>query len=374
MKSHDEKRGIAVKAAFPGKNLSHTYKGKNLSSCRTRDACTILQKPSSMTFISAMNYRKKMNLTKTNNKFIALDEIKPKTGFTIANLKSSQNYFCTKMTETYFDSFVDNHENPTSLIIHDVRQSLHIVDTIYGSRLMDTLNEPVYILVPRAESIQRIASRVQDHQCLEKLLMESSITKRGKNRSGISQNYLTLGAHARRGGTGISMKEPPPKILKEYNNLKTIINRVETIAKTILPSTILRGLNMAKRNVNSTESMTDTKNCIWPSVAVSSNYISPAHVDEDFFLSCLTITTDENISVPPREKTRKYTLDEVGAQIFCFPTFGIGVMLRPGDILLFNPKHYHCCAMRETFYENKNVVISSFYLKTSIIGRNNNSI
>jgi hypothetical protein len=32
-------------------------------------------------FISSMDYRKKTSLTKTNNKVIALEEAKPKTGF-----------------------------------------------------------------------------------------------------------------------------------------------------------------------------------------------------------------------------------------------------------------------------------------------------
>jgi hypothetical protein len=46
------------------------------------------------------------------------------------------------MTDTYFDLHIDN-EKATSLIIHVVRQSLHIFHTIHGSCLMDMLNEPV---------------------------------------------------------------------------------------------------------------------------------------------------------------------------------------------------------------------------------------
>jgi hypothetical protein len=68
-------------------------------------------------------------------------------------------------------------------------------------------------------------------------------------------------------------KRTAPKILKEYNKMKAVVTRVETIARTILSSSILRGLHMACRNV------THTKYGIWPSVAISSDYISPAHVD-----------------------------------------------------------------------------------------------
>jgi hypothetical protein len=79
------------------------------------------------------------------------------------------------------------------------------------------------------------------------------------------------------------MKEPPKQTSEGINKMKTIVKCIETIGRTLLPSSIPRGFYMVCRNFDSTESMTDTKYGIWPSVAISRNYISPALVDEDFF-------------------------------------------------------------------------------------------
>jgi hypothetical protein len=167
---------VLTRYLYHGKNLSHIYNGKIVSTCQAQDDCTILQKPSNLTFISSMSYRKKMNIAKSSKNCIVLEEVKPKIGLTVANLNNLLNYFCTKMTNTYSESIIDN-KNPTSLIIHDVRQSLHRVNAIHGPHQMDTLNEPVYILIPGAGNLKHIALCVQDYQCLEKLLMEGSIIK-----------------------------------------------------------------------------------------------------------------------------------------------------------------------------------------------------
>ena len=59
---------------------------------------------------------------------------------------------------------------------------------------------------------------------------------------------------------------------------------------------------------------------------------------------------------------------------FCFPTYGCAVGVRSGDIILFNPSAPHCCAKKEKQFEKKNVYVNSFYLKTNIIGLNDNRI
>ncbi len=55
-----------------------------------------------------------------------------------------------------------------------------------------------------------------------------------------------------------------------------------------------------------------------------------------------------------------------------FPELGYCVGLRPGDQLIFNPLYYHCVSTKNfTVYENP-VHVTSFYLKTAIVGRNDN--
>ncbi len=57
---------------------------------------------------------------------------------------------------------------------------------------------------------------------------------------------------------------------------------------------------------------------------------------------------------------------------FCFPTLGIAVALRPGDFFLFNPTIPHCLSSR--CRNDDNVISVSSYLKTAVVGLNDNSL
>ena len=82
----------------------------------------------------------------------------------------------------------------------------------------------------------------------------------------------------------------------------------------------------------------------------------------------LNVTTSEWTS------NGKYVMDQPIATYFVFPEIGIAVGLRPGDQLLFNPLFYHCVSTKNfQSYKNK-LYVTSFYLKTAIVGGNNNSI
>jgi hypothetical protein len=52
----------------------------------------------------------------------------------------------------------------------------------------------------------------------------------------------------------------------------------------------------------------------------------------------------------------------------------VSVGLRPGDHLLFNPQEYHSLSMRTLQYGSENVFVTAFYLKTGIVGGNNNAL
>ena len=71
--------------------------------------------------------------------------------------------------------------------------------------------------------------------------------------------------------------------------------------------------------------------------ALSIGYSSGAHDDNDFFVTTLAVY-DENAKP-----------DEV-LYYFCFPTYGIAVPMRSGDIIVFNPLVPHCATnpSRET--------------------------
>jgi len=99
-------------------------------------------------------------------------------------------------------------------------------------------------------------------------------------------------------------------------------------------------------------------------------------MDDDFFLLLLTVHVDQDIGLPfmdPRPPGG-YQLNCPVVQYFVFPEMGVSVALRPGDQLLFNPQYYHCLSERNRATIFNSVLITSMYLKTAVVGKNNSSI
>jgi hypothetical protein len=58
-----------------------------------------------------------------------------------------------------------------------------------------------------------------------------------------------------------------------------------------------------------------------------------------------------------------YNLNDEVVMYFCFPMLGVAIPMRPSDFLLFNSRVPHCISTRR-----------AFYLKTMVVGGNNNSM
>ena len=67
-----------------------------------------------------------------------------------------------------------------------------------------------------------------------------------------------------------------------------------------------------------------------------------------------------------------YHLNDDVVVYFCFPTLGIIVPLRPGDYLLLNPLIPHCISSH-CKHDNE-IMCISMYMKTAIVGLNDNSL
>jgi ectoine hydroxylase-related dioxygenase (phytanoyl-CoA dioxygenase family) len=100
--------------------------------------------------------------------------------------------------------------------------------------------------------------------------------------------------------------------------------------------------------------------------------VAPAHTDEDAFLSALMVSyvSEKNLD----NKNTNYEYDMKVANYFCFPESGIAVALRPGDVLFFNPLHYHCASQRLETYATEKIFLTALYLKNKQITRNDNKI
>jgi hypothetical protein len=66
----------------------------------------------------------------------------------------------------------------------------------------------------------------------------------------------------------------------------------------------------------------------------------------------------------------KYEFHDDVVVYFCFPTLGVAVPLRPGDFLLFNTLIPHC--ILSLCKQTDNIYCASMYLKSAIVGMNNN--
>ena len=152
-----------------------------------------------------------------------------------------------------------------------------------------------------------------------------------------------------------------------------MLSRVFQFAKEFLPPGLLNNLRQVKEVVNDKVSLKDDGfNSVWSSLATSCNYASPAHTDKDAFISCLLVSHKPS-SYNTRQKYL-YTMDEKICCHFVFPLYGKAVALRPGDMLFFNPLHYHCLSDRTLEFEEEKVYVTSFYMKSAQLGLNDNDI
>ncbi len=99
------------------------------------------------------------------------------------------------------------------------------------------------------------------------------------------------------------------------------------------------------------------------------NYYLNAHLDNEFFYSLTTISSKFGL----QEDVDRYGMDAKVCNYFAFPEQGIAVALRPGDMLIFNPRYHHSLSSRTSAYQCKDVYCLSLYLKTAIVGGNDNS-
>ena len=72
------------------------------------------------------------------------------------------------------------------------------------------------------------------------------------------------------------------------------------------------------------------------------------------------------------EGKTSYDLNNDVIMYFCFPTLGIAIPLRPGDYLMFNPLIPHCILSQCKHKDD--IICLTMYLKTAIVGLNDNSL
>jgi hypothetical protein len=145
----------------------------------------------------------------------------------------------------------------------------------------------------------------------------------------------------------------------------------EEVARSYLPSHVLQGIKKAKRLSNWPKILDGAVGAMYTAFSCSLNSYLNSHMDQDFLYSFLTMTSSHGL----QEHIDQYDVHYVDiCNYFAFAQQGIAVPLRSGDMLLFNPVYQHCVLSCTKSYKTSDVFSLSLYLKTAIVGENDNSL
>jgi hypothetical protein len=253
-------------------------------------------------------------------------------------------------------------------------EDLQLVNTVLGAYMKTETGDTVFILIPRQETIEKMTHVQKTLRALDALdKANNEAENRGKKRIPVAEGggkYTTVGLKPNRGSTGIT-ESWPHKLGEEHKNgIKKIMTRCYDVARGYLPPRELRGIQIARLLGEWHELKGVASRPIWGSLACGKNYYLNSHTDEDFFYSLTTIASERDL----RQDIDRYRMDAEVSNYFTFPEQGIAVALRPGDMLIFNPLYHHCLSSRTSLYEAHDVFCLSLYLKTAVVGKNDNSL
>jgi len=185
--------------------------------------------------------------------------------------------------------------------------------------------------------------------------------KRGRKRMGVTKNnqakYTIFGIKIPQ-HKGFSRSKVEKKNPEIAFTLKKWARRLEHISTMFVPSNWLRGIRKMAYVVNLNSIDVGAKMLFHGAMASNFDYCAPAHVDNDFKWSVHQLNVKD-----------RYGDSEI-AQYFCFPTLGFAVALRPGDVLLFNPRVHHCLSDKSPQYADDRVHVTTMYLKLGHVSGN----
>jgi hypothetical protein len=254
--------------------------------------------------------------------------------------------------------------------VYSAIADMKVVDTVDGVQMKSDSGDTIFVLIPRKDAIAKLCHVNKTLQSLRALNKAKGYAeKRGKTRitvpEGKNSTFVTAGLKPNRGGPGILDSWPKHLCGKDKERIIKFMNACQEVADGYLPSKHLRGIQIAKSILQWQEMDGCGKQSVYASFAEALNTFLSSHTDDDFFYSLLMIASARAL----REDIDRFKLDAEVSNYFVFAEQGITVAVRPGDILIFNPKYHHCLSSRASAYENDDVHSMSLYLKTAIIGK-----
>jgi len=262
---------------------------------------------------------------------------------------------------------VDTH-NPDFGLCHSVPAGCH--------RAFLRLPRTVSLSISRMESVEETSRFIT---CLDQLeAVQQSTIARGSRRMIYSDyKYCCVGQQPSRSKRGVHPTYHHDKVSRDaYRHIVDVMKRYEsayfafcdtneirriTKARLSVPFPTM-GMELAGHHIGGMQ-IPHADCCeVFGAMAFGKNLHLRCHVDDDFTHSIVAVHVGGI----------KYQRNDAIVVYFCFPRLGLAVPLRPGDALIFNPREEHALSSR---CDKKTIVYTiSFYLKTAVVGLNDNKI
>ena len=179
-----------------------------------------------------------------------------------------------------------------------------------------------------------------------------------------------MGVATRRSSLGLSCSSQRRGVsTHSWGKICSVMSQYEKIYKGYIPTDEISRIRRAKTMIGfpsageySCLPTTSSRCSIFASLCFSVKSHSNVHVDNDMCQG-LVVVHQPGISYEYCQEPLCY---------FCFPCLGVAVPLCPGDVIVFNPCEPHCLSS-QVRPDNECYAVG-MYLKTAIVGLNNNSI
>ena len=254
---------------------------------------------------------------------------------------------------------------------------LHDVDPRVGVAFRGDRGTHPVIRLPRNESLRILPksgmSAIYDSLVACEMLSGNSVDRGDSRRvycdgdDGSDPMYSCLGVLAARTGGVIDLKKCYLALPREnWKVLMKMTSRAEAAFESFADAAVIHQMIHAKASVpfqtmSSPHSNRTAK--YFGAMAFGRNVFARCHTDDDFTMSVTQVYL---------KGVDRYGISDRVIAYFCFPTLGIAIPMRPGDYVLFDATIPHCVSSR--CHAGDNVMGVSFYLKSLVVGMNNNSI
>jgi hypothetical protein len=181
-------------------------------------------------------------------------------------------------------------------------------------------------------------------------------------------NFNVIGVHVSRASREVMDSAPFMQSLPSHHwkALMKLMHRAEVAFEQLLDHQVVSHIRLANTLVPYKSMISpSTKSPLkyFGALAYGRNVFLPCHTDDDFTMSIVQVFLKGHLTCQ---------VDDEIVTHFCFPTLGVVVPLRPGDFLMFNALIPHCISSR--CKRSDDVVVLTMYLKTAVVGMNNNNL